>query len=209
MITMIRKHTFILTFFAVLCTLMITISYLLTEEDIIRAKKQEKLLLMNEIVDHHLYDNELVDSCFVVSNALLGRQVENKIYIGIKENIPTLALIETTANDGYNGDIRILVAIDWQNTLLGVRTLEHNETPGLGDKIDKIRSDWVDAFIGYMYTDDNDKRFDIKKYQGDFDQFTGASITPRAYIKAVHRTLIYFSEHKNELLLQAQCDGLN
>lgn len=100
--------------------------------------------------------------------------------------------VSTTA--GYNGTIRLWMAVDTSGSILGVRVREHHETPGLGDKIDTRVSDWMHEFDGK----DDTARFDVKRDGGDFDQFTGATITPRAVVHAVRDGLEDFDEHKAE-----------
>ena len=102
---------------------------------------------------------------------------------------------------GYRsgGSIRILVGIDVDGVVTGVRILQHRETPGLGDKIDSTRSDWVHQFAGRSLLDPVTTSWAIKRDGGDFDQLTGASITPRAVIGALRDTLEYFDAHREEI----------
>ena len=104
-----------------------------------------------------------------------------------------------TAPDGYNGDIRLLAAIDVTGTVLGVRVVSHRETPGLGDPIEVERSDWVLGFTGKSLLSPQGKSWAVKRDGGEFDQFTGATISPRAVVKAVHNTLLYFKTNQKSL----------
>lgn len=115
-----------------------------------------------------------------------------------EEQVVAVALV-VTAKDGYSGDIELLVGVDKQNRISGVRVTKHRETPGLGDKIDRRRSDWIDTFIGLSLKQPNTKRWAVKKDGGVFDQFTGATITPRAIVKSVHNTLVYSQKHHVQL----------
>ena len=109
------------------------------------------------------------------------------------------ALFAVTARDGYAGPIRVLVGVDIDGAVTGVRILEHRETPGLGDEIDHTRSDWVAQFVGRSLGDPVTSRWTIGVDGGDFDQLTGASVTPRAVIKAIRETLLYFAAHRDAL----------
>ena len=104
------------------------------------------------------------------------------------------------STDGYNGNIELIVAINIDNSISGVRVLKHQETPGLGDKVELRKSDWIYSFNGKKLLSEQDSRWQVSKDGGMFDQFTGATITPRAVVKAVKNTLLFFTENKNTLL---------
>jgi electron transport complex protein RnfG len=103
------------------------------------------------------------------------------------------------APNGYSGKIKLLVAINPQGSLLGVRVLSHKETAGLGDAIEKNKSDWIDSFNHRSLINTPERAWQVKRDGGDFDQFTGATITPRAVVKAVHNSLLYYQQHKHLL----------
>ena len=103
------------------------------------------------------------------------------------------------APDGYSGNIHLLVAIKYDGTLAGVRVVNHKETPGLGDAVEAERSNWILGFTGKSLTNPGKKGWAVKRDGGQFDQFTGATITPRAVVKAVYKTLEYYQQHKTQL----------
>lgn len=109
-------------------------------------------------------------------------------------------VLSAIAPDGYSGDIHLLVGIDTTGTLLGVRITQHRETPGLGDDIEADRSDWIQGFRGRSLLNPPVELWRVRRDGGVFDQFTGATVTPRAVVGAVRRTLLYFQEHAEELL---------
>jgi electron transport complex protein RnfG len=121
------------------------------------------------------------------------------IYRLFAEEKPVAALIAVTARDGYAGPIRVLVGIEYDGTVTGIRILEHRETPGLGDRIVSTRSDWVFQFDGHSLGNPDVTGWALKRDGGQFDQLTGASVTPRAVISAVKETLIYFDVHRDEI----------
>ena len=123
-------------------------------------------------------------------------------YIATNAGQPVAIALEAIAPDGYNGNIKLIVGINTQGEVLGVRTLSHQETPGLGDKIDLRKSDWVMQFMGKRLNAEDDKQWLVKKDGGDFDQFTGATITPRAYVNAVKRAVWYFNNNQAQIFSQ-------
>jgi electron transport complex protein RnfG len=103
-------------------------------------------------------------------------------------------VIETIAPNGYSGNIYILVGVLPNGHISGVRVLKHRETPGLGDKIELRKADWILSFNGKNLTEDNAERWAVKRDRGEFDQFTGATITPRAVVGAVRNTLHFVNQ---------------
>ena len=101
---------------------------------------------------------------------------------------------------GYAGEIRLMLAVDAEGKVLGVRALAHKETPGLGDKIDVIKSDWITRFTGLSLDNPAPEKWRVKKDGGTFDQFSGATITPRGVVTAIRRGLEFFAENKTQLL---------
>ena len=124
---------------------------------------------------------------------------EALIYRVYANDEPVAALFVVTARDGFAGPIRILLGVDMTGVVTGIRILRHRETPGLGDKIDESRSDWVHQFPGRSIGDPVVTSWAIRRDGGDFDQLTGASITPRAVIKAMRDTLIYFNANRDAI----------
>lgn len=121
------------------------------------------------------------------------------IYRVFSESEPVAALFAVTARNGYAGPIRILVGVEVDGSISGVRIVEHRETPGLGDRIHQSRSDWVYQFDGRSLSDPVEARWLLEVDGGAFDQITGASVTPRAIIKAIRETLLYFDANREQL----------
>ncbi|HCE41269.1 MAG TPA: electron transport complex subunit RsxG, partial [Alcanivorax sp.] len=117
-----------------------------------------------------------------------------------RDGAPGGAVLEATAPDGYGGAINLIVGVDMDGRVLGVRAVPpHNETPGLGDKIERRKSDWILSFNGKSLDNPAPDGWAVKKDGGRFDSFTGATITPRAVVTAVHRALRYFNAHRDDL----------
>lgn len=120
------------------------------------------------------------------------------IYRARKDGVVKAALFKV-AERGYSGDIQVLMAVDSDGKTLGVRVLKHAETPGLGDKIEVKKDKWIRGFDGKSLGDPSPEKWGVKKDSGVFDQFAGATITPRAVVKAVKGGLEFFAAHKTEI----------
>ncbi|MFC3120568.1 electron transport complex subunit RsxG [Agaribacter flavus] len=191
MIKKIGNKGLILAAFAIVTTSAIAFTFAMTNDKIENAKQQQLLMTLNQLVPASSHNNLLHDDCVVISPDPLLNNEGQRAYRARMEGQNVAVLIETTAADGYSGDIDILVAIDDEQTVLGARVLNHKETPGLGDKIDLRISDWILSFSGQKYSQDTHARWAVKKDGGQFDQFTGATITPRAVVKAVAKAAEY------------------
>ena len=123
----------------------------------------------------------------------------NKSLCAKQKRKPIAALIQTSTFKGYSGEIKLLVGIYKNGEIAGVRVNSHTETPGLGDKIQTNKSDWILSFDGKEYQQSADSRWDVKKNGGNFDAFTGATITPRAVVNAVKDSLIFFEKNQTKL----------
>lgn len=180
------RYALILGIIALLCTAVSTGVYLLTKSriDAVTAEQQRQLLL--EVVPQTHFDNDLLASCKVVK--IPEAPFLNKIYIAKKGSNLTTYAIQATAPDGYSGNIVLLMGIQPDGTVLGVRTLAHKETPGLGDKIETRISDWIYSFTNRKFSLENEGEWRVKKDGGQFDQFTGATITPRAVVNNVRQS---------------------
>ena len=180
------RYALILGVIALLCTAVSTGVYLLTKGriDAVTAEQQRQLLL--EVVPQTHFDNDLLASCKVVK--IPEAPFLNKIYIAKKGSNLTAYAIQATAPDGYSGNIVLLMGIQPDGTVLGVRTLAHKETPGLGDKIETRISDWIYSFTNRKFSLENEGEWRVKKDGGQFDQFTGATITPRAVVNNVRQS---------------------
>jgi len=196
----ITRNAMLLGLFAVICTGAIALINVITKPLIL---KQEQIALqnnINELLTSDRYDNDIIGTCFlVVDENLLGNDAPKQVYVATKNQQPVAALIQTSTLTGYSGEIKLLVGIDYDGKVTGVRVNSHTETPGLGDKIQTNKSDWILSFDGQSYQASEDKIWEVKKDGGNFDAFTGATITPRAVIYAVKDALIYFQNNKQQL----------
>ncbi len=186
--------------FAVVGTGMVTLTHELTEHRIEENERDALLANFHAVISPESHDNELHTDRIEVRDELLGKGVVD-VYRARLGDVPTAVLMTPSAPDGYSGAIRLLVAINHDGTLSGVRVLKHRETPGLGDKIEAQRSDWILGFAGLSLGNPETRGWAVKKDGGEFDLFTGATITPRAVVGAVHRALLYYRQHREALFV--------
>jgi electron transport complex protein RnfG len=196
----ILKSGVTLAVIAAICTSLVAVTYHLTVD---RIAANDKALLeqsLHPALSDLFYDSDVSESRLILAppHGLPGND-EALIYRVYANNEPVAALFVVTARDGFSGSIRILLGVDIDGLVTGVRILQHRETPGLGDKIESTRSDWVHQFPGRSIDDPVVTEWAIRRDGGQFDQLTGASVTPRAVIKAMRDTLLYFNANREEI----------
>lgn len=197
-----------LLFFAVIGTAILSATFQLTHELIAQSEEAEKLKLINQVVPATLFDNELIkDTLTLPASPQLGTDRDSTAYRGRLNGQPSVVVLETIAPDGYSGKIGMIVAINQAGVITGARVVWHKETPGLGDYIDFAKNPWIGQFANTSHERHPEGAWKVKKDGGQFDYMAGATITPRAVVKAVHKTLHYFEE--NRATLFAQADNAN
>ena len=192
------RYGILLGFIALLCTAISAGIFFLTKDkiDAVMAAQQRELLL--QVIPQDYFNNNLLESAVIPQDKnLVGIQ---KIYFAKKDGNVSAYAYETTAPDGYSGDIRLLVGLDPKGEILGVRVIEHHETPGLGDKIELRISNWILNFTHQSINERNLIEWAVKKDGGKFDQFSGATITPRAVVNQTKRSALIMLN--NQALLQ-------
>ena len=192
------RYGILLGFVALLCTAISAGIFFLTKDkiDAVMAAQQRELLL--QVIPQDYFNNNLLESAVIPQDKnLVGIQ---KIYFAKKDGNVSAYAYETTAPDGYSGDIRLLVGLDLKGEVLGVRVIEHHETPGLGDKIELRISNWILNFTHQSINDHNLNEWAVKKDGGKFDQFSGATITPRAVVNQTKQSALIMLN--NQALLQ-------
>ncbi|MDM8566147.1 electron transport complex subunit RsxG [Candidatus Halobeggiatoa sp. HSG11] len=194
----ILKTASILTIFAILGGGLVAFSYQSTIEQIKINEREALLRTLTALVPKNTYDNDLFTDTKEIESEL-GVDNNLTIHLARKAGQPVAAILIPTAPDGYNGRINMLVAVNYAGILLGVRVTSHQETPGLGDKIDLRKSNWIRGFKGYSLLNPTDNGWKVKRDGGIFDQFTGATITPRAVVKTVHKTLSFYWKFRDKI----------
>ncbi len=190
----------LLTLYSVIGTGLVAYTSAATTEQI---KANEKGVLVNsigEVLPADSYDNDITtDKISITDPAKLGTPNPVTVYRARKGDTPVAAVITTEAPEGYGGAIKLLIGINSDGTLAGVRTISHAETPGLGDKIETSKDDWILGFTGKSLGEPNLEGWNVKKDGGIFDQFSGATITPRAVVKSIRTTLVYFKDNSDSI----------
>ncbi|MDP0589996.1 MAG: electron transport complex subunit RsxG [Candidatus Endonucleobacter bathymodioli] len=195
------RNSLTLGLFSVLTVGLISLTYILTRDRISEQVRSYEAKVLIEILPDTTYDNILLDSMITLQpSRLLSTSGEKKAFVALKQNQPIAVILPAVAPNGYNGRIELLVGINRDGTLAGVRVVTHKETPGLGDKIDTKITNWVLDFDGKSLENIEAHGWAVQKDGGQFDQFTGATITPRAVVAAVYKALKYFEVHQKELL---------
>ena len=186
---------------AILAFGLISVVHEATRDEIAAAARERELARFAEVLGGQRFDNDLLtDTLELRDPELLGTRDPVTAYRARLEGETVAVILAPVAPNGYSGSIGLLVAIAPNGRLLGVRATQHRETPGLGDAIDTRKSNWIEQFVGKSLQAPPAARWRVRKDGGDFDQFTGATITPRAVVGAVANALVYFERHRDELL---------
>jgi electron transport complex protein RnfG len=194
--------------FAVLGSLLVSSTHELTAEQIAANEREYLLETLHVLVSPDSHDNDIYNDVIELHAPLLANKNRTVLaYRARQAGQPYAVVLTPIAPDGYSGDIKLMVAIRYDGQLLGVRVLNHKETPGLGDKIEAQRSDWILGFNGRSLGDPVEDKWKVRKDGGVFDQLTGATISPRAVVKAVKNSLLYFQQHREQLFAQEATGG--
>lgn len=200
-----RRHSLLrsaasLGLVAVIGTTLLAGVHRLTAERIAEQERRAMLSQLTEILPRDRYDNELRDDriSFRDEQHFPGGQTVTA-YRARQDGQPVAVILRFAAPDGYNGPIGLLAGIDTDGRLTGVRVTSHRETPGLGDAIEIDKGDWIRGFEGKSLGSPPHSDWGVERDGGAFDQFTGATITPRAIVEAVQRALAYYEYHRESL----------
>lgn len=186
-------------------TALLAATFNQTHQTIARSEEAEKLRLIGQIMPSHLYDNDILkDTVSVAPNPLLGATTATLAYRGRLHGQPSGLVIEAIVPDGYSGKISLIVALHYDGSLSGVRVVAHKETPGLGDYIEATKNNWIKGFDGKTLGEHAAQDWQVKKDGGQFDYMAGATITPRAVVKAVHKVLEFYAAHREILFATTQ-----
>jgi electron transport complex protein RnfG len=191
-------HTALVGGFALLASTLLSLGDLITKDAIARRRADDLKNLLEQVIPPQSHDNDLLsDTVTFPPNELSEKEL--LVFRSRREGSVQAVAYETSV-PGYAGPIVLVMGVDRNGILLGVRVVSHAETPGLGDKIETSKSDWLLGFNGRSLSNPTAEGWAVKKDGGEFDQFTGATITPRRAVKAVHRGLEFFDKHRLQLL---------
>ncbi|QSP94238.1 electron transport complex subunit RsxG [Marinobacter salinisoli] len=204
----IRRSAIGLGLFALITGGTIAVTQAITKDRIKEQAARAEASALFEIIPESEHDNDLLtDQAQLPASDELTTNGPPTAWIARQDGEATGMILPVVAPDGYSGDIRLLVGLDMSGTLLGVRVTSHKETPGLGDRIEVRKSDWIKAFEGETLGEPPFRKWNVRKNGGQFDQFTGATITPKAVVNAVQRALIYFRENRDAILATLEADA--
>ncbi|QCI16951.1 electron transport complex subunit RsxG [Buchnera aphidicola (Aphis helianthi)] len=189
----ILKNSFTMSFFSFLSLCIVGYVHYITKNQIRNQKEYEKKMFIQQVIPYKIYVT-FKEKKYLVDNKLLGDSKKHNLWLLFQDKVAKVAIVESTAPDGYSGSIYILVAAYLNGKIIGVRVLSHKETPGIGDKIDISISDWITKFTNLSVMNLQDNHVLLKKYGGQIEQFTGATITPQAVTNAVKRTVIFIKK---------------
>jgi Na+-translocating ferredoxin:NAD+ oxidoreductase subunit G len=190
----------ILAAFAMFGALLVALTWERTAERIAANEREVLLRSLAEVLPAGSHDNAVHEDVITVTDpSLLGTEAPVAVYRARLKNRPVAVVMAPVAPGGYSGPIKLLVGVMADGSVSGVRVVAHRETPGLGDKIEVERDDWILDFTGRRLGQPPRERWAVRRDDGDFDQFTGATITARAVVSAVRDALVYFETHRDAL----------
>lgn len=203
----VTKNALLLALVAIVCVSILTLLQQLTAPRIAEQRLANRLALLHDVLPAAA-EQQLLDDCIsVTAPEWLGRNSPQSVFRWREQGEVSAFVVETTAPDGYSGNIDLLVAITPDGTVLAARTLAHQETPGLGDKIELRKSDWMHSFANQAVHEATIRSWAVRKDGGNFDQFTGATITPRAVVNAVKRAALFVQQHPELAEQPANCEA--
>lgn len=204
------KNSLLLALFALITALILASTDRITEDRIAESERLAAQKALFEIIPLARHNNDLlVDLQPIPEQYWLALGLDNggDVHIARLDDQPVAAIVPSITTDGYSGDIAMIVGINFDGTVAGVRVVDHKETPGLGDKVELRKSDWILSFNGKSLNNPELSKWNVKKDRGDFDQFTGATITPKAVIHQIAKTLEYFEKDRERLLSAINFSG--
>ncbi len=192
------RQATLLIIISLICLIALSLTKQWTKNQIEHNERAWFEAQLNVLIPATLHNNTLLnDRAFVADINDLSPTNQLSVYRARLDGAPTAAVIHAITPDGYNGPIELLVAVDYSGMVLGVRILNHHETPNMGDEFSQPQSRWLEKFEHRSLTDPDTRGWNIRKDGGDFEQFTSATITPRAIIHAIQRTLDYYQRHRD------------
>lgn len=205
----------VLMVFTAVGTFLLTGTFQQTKEPIAQSEREARRNLLGQVMPASMHDNDLLQDAIELPPAeLLGQKTSSMAYRARQDREPAGVVLEAIAPDGYSGDIKLLIGISTSGVLTGVRVLAHKETPGLGDYIELEHDDWIKNFDGKSLAKEDaesppqgalkPEQWKVEKDGGEFDYMTGATITPRAVVKAVHKALVYFNQSRDTIFANGE-----
>jgi len=195
---------------AAFAAILVTASWEFSHERIEENQRAKLIENLASVLDDEILQKDLEPVQIQVTDPdLLGSEDPIDVFVPVDGTRPLAVVFASVAPDGYNAPIELLIGITVATgRISGVRVIDHRETPGLGDLIELRKSSWILQFDGTSLEDPPDSGWAVRQEGGRFDALTGATVTPRAVIGAIHGTLLYFQTNRDELLRQAETEAL-
>ena len=189
-------HGFILGAFCLGFGMLLVMTNGFTKDDIALRAIEDRQNSLAQVIPESIHDNNLATDTLTLKNDQ-GNEVV--LYLATKEGKVTGVAFETSS-PGYSGAIKVMLGLNPEGKILGARVLAHKETPGLGDKIEVKKGDWILRFTGLSIGNPPLEKWKVKKDGGIFDQFAGATITPRAVVRAITEGMQFFAANKAKIM---------
>jgi len=189
------KHGLILGAFCLGFGILIALTDLVTAKEIAARALEDKINSLSQVLPAELHDNN------PIADAITLKDEHGKdaiVYRALKGGKVT-GLAYEIYGSGYAGEIKLMLGVDAAGKVLGVRVLAHKETPGLGDKIEVKKTDWILRFTDLALGNPPLEKWKVKKDGGQFDQFAGATITPRGVVKAIREGLEFYAANQAKM----------
>lgn len=183
--------------FATFASVFLVSGNMATKDEIAQRQKEDLLASLSQVVPEKLYDNNLLSNPLEIDDADNHKII---IYRGFKDSQVSALAWEISDPGGYAGEIRMIIGVNTDGEILGVRVIAHSETPGLGDKIEEKKSNWIFDFNGLSLDNTALNQWKVKKDGGRFDAFSGATITPRAVVRGITSGLKFFKANRSRLI---------
>lgn len=193
-------QTYLLAAAGLAASLLLGLGDLATRTSIEHRLAEDMALTLDQVLPARLHDNDLLHDSLSVGADAEPELAPTLVYRARKDGEITAVAFRLDAKGGYSGPIALMMGVDRAGTVLGVRVITHAETPGLGDKIERSKSDWILSFDGRSLENTSAQGWKVRKDGGDFDQFAGATITPRAVVQGVASGLRFFQRHREQFL---------
>jgi electron transport complex protein RnfG len=190
------KHAIILGVFCLGFGILLALTDLVTASAIVDRAMEDRLNSLSQVIPANLHDNNPVKDALTMKNAE-GKEIT--VYRALKEGKVTGVAYEVQGS-GYGGPIKVMMGLDIEGRILGARVTAHKETPGLGDKIDEKKGDWILRFTGLSLGNPPIEKWKVKKDGGQFDQFAGATITPRGVVGAIRGGMEFYAANKTQMM---------
>ena len=188
-----------LGFFGMVGISLVSLFHFLTFDTVRENRRNLTVQLLEAVLSGSSYDNDVATDILIFQDNRINRGNPIIVYRARLTDRPVAVVFSLVAPDGYNGEIKLLLGLSMQGVILGARVIEHKETPGLGDKIDDDKSNWLRGFTGHSLLYPGETEWTVNRDGGSFDQIAGATITSRAVVNLIRNTLVVF--HDKQVLL--------